>query len=84
MTPLEMRTPPARGASAAVETVEINSHFDTATPAQVQELLDAALECERYAARRAYRLRKLILNCKAYLDNTERLADALTNRRGAA
>jgi len=80
----EMRKGPGRGPDAVVETVEISSHFDTADPAQVQELLDAAQECERYLARRQYRLRKLILNCKAYLDNAERLGDALTERRGAA
>jgi len=71
-----------RGAVAEKQK-QVRPHFDNLTYSQVQDLLTEALDCERYLARRQYRLRVFVLNCQAYLDHLDALGDALGERRAS-
>jgi len=81
--PPNKRTAPVEEGPAAGTKKQLRPHFDSLTYSEVQNLLTEALDCERYLARRQYRLRQFILNCKVYLDHLDALSDALSERRAA-
>jgi len=84
MQPLKMRRPTLAGAGPVAEDDDaVGRFFDTATVGLVQESLEAALDYEKTLARRQYRLRQFIMNCRVYIDNADGLADALEDRRAA-